>query len=123
MGSGGGGGGFAGQGAPSSPRRQLAEKQGVVLFERLDGDVQLAETVRNVGQKTFYRRDGVWIDSALAEKDEKELAKATVVEQFSDEFFEIVRQQKAEDNQYFTFDEPVTLAVNGKLLRIVPPAE
>jgi Ca-activated chloride channel family protein len=123
MGSGGGGGGFAGQGAPSSPRRQLAEKQGVVLFERLDGDVQLAETVRNVGQKTFYRRDGVWIDSTLAEKDEKELAKATVVEQFSDEFFEIVRQQKAEDNQYFTFDEPVTLAVNGKLLRIVPPAK
>ena len=122
QGGGGGGGGFA-ESAVLSPRASLAQKRGAVAVERLDGSVELVETIRNIGQKTFYRRDGGWIDSTLVDKGKKQLAKATLFEQFSDKFFALLREQKPEDNQYFTFEEPVTLVLNGKLLRIVPPKE
>ena len=48
-------------------------------------------------------------------------AKAIVVEQFSEEFFKLVRGQSAEQNQYFTFEEPVTVLIGGKVYRIEPP--
>ena len=75
-------------------------------------------TVRNVGTKTFYRKDNRWIDSAVKPDDE---AKAIVIEQFSEPFFQLARGQSAEFNQYLTFPEPVTVLIAGKVYRIEPP--
>ena len=55
-----------------------------------------------------------WVDSTLKPDDE---AKAVVIRQFSDEFFELARTQKAEMNQYLTFDEPVTVNLDAKVYR------
>jgi Ca-activated chloride channel family protein len=116
QGGGGGGGGFA-------LTRDRALRRGATVIERFDGQVELVESVRQVGNKTFYRRDGAWIDSLLADKDTKALEKATVVEQFSDDFFALLRSQSADDTPYFTFDEPVTVALKGQVVRIVPPKQ
>ncbi len=74
--------------------------------------------VRNLGVKTFYRKADRWVDSEVKPEED---AKAIVVEQFSDEFFKLARSQSAEQNQYFTFEEPVTVRIDGKVYRVDPP--
>ena len=73
-----------------------------------------AANVRRVGTKTFFRKGNAWVDSALKADDEK---KAKVVVQFSDAFFELARTQKPEFNQYLTFEEPVTVSLEGQVYR------
>jgi Ca-activated chloride channel family protein len=75
-------------------------------------------TVRNLGAKTFYRKADRWVDSDVKPEED---AKAIVVEQFSDQFFELARGQSAEQNQYLTFEEPVTVRISGKVYRVDPP--
>ena len=60
------------------------------------------------------RKGDHWVDSTLKPDDE---AKANVIRQFSDEFFELARTQKSELNQYLTFEEPVTVDLDGKVYR------
>jgi Ca-activated chloride channel family protein len=40
--------------------------------------------------------------------------------QFSDDYFQLARAQKAENNQYLSLDEPVTVKLDGKVYRIDP---
>jgi Ca-activated chloride channel homolog len=75
-------------------------------------------SVRSIGTKTFYRKGDRWIDSAVKPEED---AKAIVVEQFSEEFFKLARDQSAEQNKYLTFEEPVTVLIAGKVYRINPP--
>lgn len=74
--------------------------------------------VRNLGTKTFYRKADRWVDSEVKPEEE---AKAVALEQFSDEFFKVAHDQTAEQNQYFSFEEPVTVAIAGRVYRIDPP--
>ncbi len=78
----------------------------------------VADNVRNVGTKTFYRKADRWVNSEVKPEED---AKAIVLEQFSDEFFKLAREQSAEQNQYLTFEEPVTVALAGRVYRIDPP--
>ena len=82
------------------------------------GPAQVAANVRQVGNKTFYRKAERWVDSEVKPEDD---AKAKVVEQFSEEFFKIARAQSAEMNQYLGFDEPVTVNLAGQVYRFDPP--
>jgi len=70
--------------------------------------------VRCVGTKTFYKKGDRWVDSEVKSEDE---AQAIVVRQFSDEFFNLARVQKSEMNQYLTFDETVTVNLDGRVYR------
>jgi Ca-activated chloride channel family protein len=74
--------------------------------------------VRQLGNKTFYRKANRWVDAEVKPEDD---AKAKTVEQFSEEFFKIARTQSAEMNQYLTFPEAVTVNLNGQVYRIDPP--
>ncbi|MCA1684945.1 MAG: hypothetical protein LC745_02955 [Planctomycetia bacterium] len=74
----------------------------------------IGASVRQVGTKTFFRKENRWVDSEVKAEDE---AKAVVVRQFSDEFFRLARDQKSELNQYLTFDEPVTVNLDGRTYR------
>ncbi|HWE36813.1 MAG TPA: VIT domain-containing protein [Isosphaeraceae bacterium] len=75
-------------------------------------------TVRHLGAKTFYRRANRWVDSTVTPDDE---AKAVALVQFSDAYFRLARDQAADQNQYLTFDEPVTVKLAGKVYKIDPP--
>ncbi len=70
------------------------------------------------GPRTFFRKDGRWVDATVKPEDD---AKALVIEQFGDEFFRLASKQSAEQNQYFAFDEPVTVRLADRIYRIDPP--
>ena len=76
--------------------------------------------LRVIGAKTFYFKEDRWIDAAV---DPDEEAKARVVRQFSDDFFELARSQSADWNQYLSFAEPVTVKLHGEVYRIEPAEE
>ncbi len=129
---------------PMSPQQQQgqpgqsagAQQAGVTHFESLaavpvlaptaarardfEGHEVVVSTVRNVGKKTFYQREGRWIDAEVKPEEDK---KAIVIEQFSEDFFKLAREQGAELNQYLTFAEPVTVKLAGKVYRFDPVKE
>jgi Ca-activated chloride channel family protein len=107
-----GGGGFGG--AYPYPARPAA-RPGLVEAEKS----KRAETVRQVGAKTFYYKDNGWLD---ADVTPEEADKATTITQFSDPFFDLTRAQSAEQNRYLTFSERVTVKLAGRVYRIEPGA-
>jgi Ca-activated chloride channel family protein len=76
--------------------------------------------VRQIGSKTFYWKSDRWVDASVTPEDEK---KATVVHQFSDEYFRLARTQKAEYNQYFSLAEPVTVKLDGTVYKVEPDTQ
>jgi Ca-activated chloride channel family protein len=87
------------------------------LYKDAQGEDAIALTVRNVGTKTFFRKDNRWVDSEVKPEDE---AKAETIEQFSERFFELARSQSATQNQYFTFDDAITVNIDGRVYRVDP---
>jgi len=76
------------------------------------------QNVRQIGTKTFFRKANRWVDAEVGAEQE---AKAVAVEQFSDEFFKLARDQAADQNQYLSLDEPVTVLIAGCAYKIDPP--
>jgi Ca-activated chloride channel homolog len=71
---------------------------------------QIAQNVRNVGQKTFYRKTTNWVDSSANAEQE---AKPIKIERFSKEYFELIDKHGKEVAKYLAFDEPVILVLGG----------
>jgi Ca-activated chloride channel family protein len=88
------------------------------LGQGLSEEAAQRSSVRHVGSKTFYFKNDRWLDSTVTPDED---SKATVLKQFSDEFFALARNQEAELNQYLTFREPVTVKLDGKVYRFDPP--
>ncbi|OJW27044.1 MAG: hypothetical protein BGO49_23980 [Planctomycetales bacterium 71-10] len=105
---------------------QVAAKAGAATAPALQprdpaaAAVAPAETVRQVGAKTFYYKEGRWVDSAVKPEDE---AGAKVVRQFSDDYFNLARAQSADWNQYLAFPEPVVVKLADAVYRIDPAEE
>ncbi len=62
--------GFGGRGAQGG-----SSNFGLITRDEKAGQAEqsaIAQSVRNVGQKTFYKRNNQWVDSAASEKQEKE---------------------------------------------------
>lgn len=71
--------------------------------------------VRRLGAKTFYLKDGAWVDSGIKPE---ELKQAITIKPFSAEYFKLSRGLSAADNQFLTFKEPVVVNLAGKVYRI-----
>ncbi|MFO0953941.1 MAG: VIT domain-containing protein [Isosphaeraceae bacterium] len=115
------GGRFAMQPRPAAARAKANQTQPsapvpVAAAEAAKADAP-RETLRSVGTRTFFRKGNRWVESTLKPEDE---AKAVVVKQFSDAYFKLAREQKAEMNQYLTFNEPVAVRLDGKVYLIEP---
>ena len=67
-----------------------------------------------VGNRAFYKRSGRWIDPTVTPEDEK---KAVVVEQFSDEFFELARNN-SNLRRYLAMPEGCTVKMEGQVYQI-----
>ena len=76
-----------------------------------------AQTVRNIGNRAFYRRGTQWVDSTVTKEQEKS---ATRIKQFSSEYFELARRHGRKLSQYLVFDEPVLLNVEDRAYLIEP---
>ena len=123
MGMGGGGGmaarsaGRAGAGARvlSAPARISAPTP---LVRPPRENENTAEKIRTVADKTFYLRNGRWIDSSITEDMEKN-AKPIEVKQFSDEYFKLVAQYGQALSQYLVFEESITVRFQGQIYNVV----
>ena len=73
--------------------------------------------IRQIGTKTFYFKGGRWVDSSVKPEED---AKAVKITQFSDEYFRIARTQKAENNQYLSQSEPISVNLDGTVYHIDP---
>lgn len=124
------GGGF-GAPAPSSPQAidgaaAAAAADAAALgapaaaYYRDENDALVAvRNVQQLGNKTFYRRGRVWIDSTVTEEKQKQ---AVRVVQFSDEYFALAAQNGRELSQFLALDEPVLVELAGRTYQIEPPA-
>lgn len=72
-------------------------------------------TMRQVGAKTFFRRNNRWIDADVKPEEE---AKAIVIEQFTDDYFKVANSQPATSNQYLTFEDEVLVKLDGKVYQV-----
>ncbi len=108
-----GNGGVSG-GVPADANAPIAGT-GVVVREVLERD-KVAQNVRNVGAKSFFRRGERWVDSTLTEEQEK---KAKKIKRFSDEYFELVDRHGKQVAKYLAFDEPVTLVIDGQVYEFI----
>jgi Ca-activated chloride channel family protein len=105
-----------------SPTVSMTGPGQLALAKDLEGRDVAVANVRTVAGRTFYRRNGVWVESTLKPEDE---SKARRVEQFSADYFDLAgKQKRADDNQLLAFTEPVIVRLaDGQVYRIDPPAE
>jgi Ca-activated chloride channel homolog len=78
---------------------------------------QSQQNMRNIGNRTFFRRNNQWVDSQVTKS---QAANARRVKQFSDEYFELARTQGRRLSQYLVFDEPVLLNLDDQTYLIEP---
>jgi hypothetical protein len=80
-----------------------------------DDAAKIAQNVRQVGSKAFYRRGEHWVDSAVTPEKEKQTVK---LKRFSPEYFELVDKYGREAAKYLASDEPVTVELGGKVYEV-----
>jgi Ca-activated chloride channel homolog len=85
---------------------------------KAEAEAKTAEqNVRNIGNRTFFRRNNQWVDSQVTKA---QAANARRVKQYSDEYFELARTQGRRLSQYLVFDEPVLLNLDSQTYLIEP---
>ena len=76
-----------------------------------------AKVMQQVGQKTFFRKQGLWQDSSVSAS---QAAKAIHVVQFSREYFDLAAAHGGAMAQYMAFQEPVQVSFGGQVYQIDP---
>ncbi|MFP6769389.1 MAG: VWA domain-containing protein, partial [Planctomycetaceae bacterium] len=77
------------------------------------------QNVRNIGQKSFFRKEGVWRDSTVTARQEKQAIK---VKQYSKPYFDLAASLGGTLARYLVFNEPVLVNLGNRTYRIDPPA-
>lgn len=75
------------------------------------------QTMQYVGNRVFYRRQGQWVDGTLKPEQQKNPIR---IKQFSDEYFNLVRQYGRQVSQYLVFNEPTLININNQAYLIEP---
>jgi hypothetical protein len=99
--------------------RYAASAGRAVLAQDAEGEVQVLDTIRNVGQKTFFHKEQRWQDSTVTADQAKN---AIRVVQFSKEYFDLAAAHGGTLAKYIAFDEPVLVNLGPKTYQIDPPA-
>ena len=101
----------------STGRLDASSPGKIALYEDANGHMKAAAAVRNLGQKTFFRKGDIWRDSTVTEEQAK---KAIRIKQFSREYFDLAAKHGRSLSKYLTFSEPVLLNFEGKTYQIDP---
>ncbi|MCL2701262.1 MAG: VWA domain-containing protein [Phycisphaerae bacterium] len=78
----------------------------------------MVQNVRNVQNRTFFYKENQWVDSSLS--DEQQQAAPRKIQQFSDEYFELIREAEQDVAPFLVFDEAVLLCANNEMVLIEP---
>lgn len=89
----------------------VSSEPALLADEDADVKEQVAQNVKKIGDKTFYLRDGLWVDASLTGEDARN---AETIVPFSEEYFNIANSNPAIMNQYLNFDKGVVLEMNGR---------
>ena len=103
----------------SGPASALSRSnRGLAVGDKSDDDnFSAAESnLRQVGQKSFFRKNNQWQDSTVSDEQAK---KATRVRQFSREYFDLAAKHAALA-KYIAFDEPVLVNLGDTTYQIDP---
>jgi len=100
-------------------RRANAAKGQAVVTQNAAGDIEVLDAVRNVGQKTFFRKNHQWEDSSVTPEQAKQ---AKRVVQFSREYFDLAASHGGTLAKYIAFDEPVLVNLGTTTYQIDPAA-
>ncbi|QDU93807.1 VIT and vWA domain-containing protein [Lignipirellula cremea] len=76
-----------------------------------DGSLQVVQNVQNVASKTFFLRDGRWVDSSVTPE---QIAKAQKVERFSKEYFDLVDKHGADAAPYLAIEGSVVVQLGDQ---------
>jgi Ca-activated chloride channel family protein len=79
--------------------------------------LKAAQSMQQVGQKTFFRKQGQWQDSTITPA---QAANAKHIVQFSREYFDLAAAHGGAMAQYLVFREPVQVNLNGQVYQIDP---
>ena len=71
----------------------------------------VVQTVQNVGAKTFFLRNGRWVDSTLSEEQEQKVIQIT---RYSAEYFDLIAQYGSDAAKYLAIEGDVTVVLNGQ---------
>jgi Ca-activated chloride channel family protein len=105
------GGGFSLEAAPAGRAGAGAPADsGFVVREEREKSPR-AQTVQQVGSKTFFLREGRWFDSALTEEQEKHVRN---IERYSPEYFELANRHGKDAARYMAIEGPVTVVLDGQ---------
>lgn len=119
-----GAGGAFGGGSGESMDRLVAKKMNKakgqsVVTQNAAGDVEVLDSVRNVGQKTFFYKEQRWQDSTVTAEQVKNAKRVT---QFSREYFDLAASHGGTLAKYLAFDEPVLVNLGTTTYQIDPAA-
>lgn len=113
----GGGLGAAG-GIPSDAVKKLNELRGRgLVVADVEGDTRVIDNVRNLGQKTYFRRNNQWQDSTVTPEQAKN---AKRVVQYSKDYFDLAALHGGAMAKYIAFDEPVLVNLGSQTYQIDP---
>jgi Ca-activated chloride channel family protein len=76
-----------------------------------EDESRVVQTVQNVGTKTFFLRNGRWVDSTLSEQQEKNVIQLT---RYSTEYFDLIARYGSEVAKYLAIEGEVTVVLNGQ---------
>ena len=89
----------------------------VVLYAEEDGTQRVATSIRRLGRKTFFHRDGQWQDSTVTTTQQ---ARAIRIRQFSKEYFDLAASHGGTLAKYLVFSDPVVLNLASHTYQIDP---
>ena len=69
------------------------------------------QNVQQVGSKTFFLRNGRWVDSTLTEEQERNIRR---IKRFSDEYFELSRRHGSDAAKVLAMEGDVTVVLDGQ---------
>ncbi|MGA2258606.1 MAG: VIT domain-containing protein [Thermoguttaceae bacterium] len=109
----------AGAGPLSAPLAEAAKATGELSYgsEIQEEAGKAQESVRNIGNRTFYRRQNQWVDSQVTPTQQQNALK---VKQFSKEYFDLAHRFGRSMSQYLAMDEAVMLNLDGQAYLIEP---
>lgn len=84
-----------------------------------DANKGMASALKTAGDKTFYLRDGFWVDSTV---DAAKVAKAKVIVLASKEYFDLIHSAPS-IAKFLAVGQQVVLQFNGQVYKIVAPGK
>lgn len=108
------GGGLGGGGFGGAPRGGLAPTSEAKVNK------SIADVVKRIGSKTFYLRAERLVDSQATKE---QIAEAKTVVQFSDEYFELLKELDEEQKKYLSQEKELLVVIKDQAYVITLPAK